>query len=179
MSLPTFRFHPDPVRSGSIVASRKLCRCCGQKRGWIYTGPVYGETDLDEALCPWCIADGSAHAKFGTEFIDTNGIDDDVPPAAVDEIAQRTPGFASFQAERWLSCCGEPAAFVTPAGIADIRTHFRSLEGELMTFIVHELGISGGAARRMFEALHRDQSPTAFVFQCRKCERHLGYVDYV
>jgi len=53
------------------------------------------------------------------------------------------------------------------------------LEGELMTYIVQELQISGGAANRMLNGLQKDHSPTAFVFQCRQCERPLGYVDYL
>ena len=38
-----------------------------------------------------------------------------------------------------------------------------------MMHIVHELGISGGAARQFLESLRRDQSPTVFVFKCHHC----------
>jgi uncharacterized protein len=41
MDLPVFRYHPDPIASGSIVASGAQCACCGARRGFIYTGPVY------------------------------------------------------------------------------------------------------------------------------------------
>lgn len=177
--LPEFRFHPDPLGSGCIAASSKTCRCCRLKRGWIYQGPTYAERHLTDALCPWCIADGSAYRKLDVVFLDTMGIEEETPESIVEEISTRTPGFCTYQSEKWLSCCGEPGAFVTPAGSAEIRGQFQQLEGELMTYIVHELGISGGAARQMFESLHRDRSPTAFVFQCRKCARHMGYVDYV
>jgi len=61
MDLPVFRYHPDPIASGSVVASAAECVCCGEARGFIYTGPAYCEAELEEALCPWCIADGSAH----------------------------------------------------------------------------------------------------------------------
>lgn len=179
MNLPHFRFHPDPVASGSVIASDKKCRCCGRKRGWLYIGPVYTEKDLHEGLCPWCVADGSAHKKYGATFIDSEAFVADVPTAILDEICQRTPGFATFQQERWPVCCGEPGTFLTPAGITEIRQYYGAMEGDLMGYIVHELRISGGAARRMLESVHRDQSPTAFVFQCKKCERHFGYVDYV
>lgn len=179
MSLPPFPFHPDPVRSGSIVASDQKCRCCGQKRGWIYSGPVYAEQDLEDALCPWCIADGKAHTKFDATFVDSEAFAADTPAAMIDEITTRTPGFATFQSERWPSCCGEPGAFVMPAGIADIRREFRAMEGELMSFIVYELGVSGRAAHTLLESLQRDRSPTAFVFQCRKYARPFGYVDTV
>lgn len=177
--VPHFRFHPDPVASGSIVVSEKPCRCCGLERGWIYAGPTYSVNDLDEALCPWCIANGEAHQKYGVTFVATEAFHDDVPDEIVDEISQRTPGFASFQQEQWPSCCEEPGAFKCPAGIREIRQHYRTMEGDLMSYIVHELNISGGSTRQLLESLHRDQSPTAYVFQCRKCDRHFGYLDYV
>ena len=179
MSFPSFRFHPDPVASGSVIASDKKCRCCGRARDWIYIGPVYAEKALNEALCPWCISDGSAHGKYGATFVDTEAFTPNATAETVDEITQRTPGFASFQQEIWPECCGEPGVFITPAGIAEIREKYRSMEGELMTHIVHELKISGGAAHRFLESVHRDQSPSAYVFQCRKCERHFGYLDFV
>ncbi len=179
MDLPSFRFHPDPVRSGSIEASTTKCRCCRRKRDWIYTGRVYAEEDLEDSLCPWCIAEGKAHEKFDALFVDPEAFDENVPAGAADEISQRTPGFASWQSERWPSCCGEAGTFVGPAGIAEIRTHFPTMEGDLMGYIVHDLHISGGAARQMLDSLHRDQSPTAYVFRCLKCERHFGHVDYL
>lgn len=179
MDLPAFRFHPDPVRSGSVAPSAAKCRCCGQARGWIYQAAVYAEKNLEAALCPWCIADGRAHRKFDATFVDSEALAEGTADALRDEIVERTPGFDSYQSERWLSCCGEPAAFVGPMGIAEIRESYRELEGELMMHIVHEHGISGGAARTMLERLSRDESPTAFVFRCRTCTRPLAYVDYV
>jgi hypothetical protein len=176
-NLPLFRHHPDPIRSGSVIGSAVTCRCCGTARGFIYAGPVYAEDELEDALCPWCIADGSAHEKFDATFVDSEAFADDTPEAAVTAITERTPGFSAWQSERWPSCCGEPAAFLTPAGIEDVRQQYPHLEGDLMMFIVHELGISGGAARRTLEALRRDQSPTAFVFKCLHCDGFPVYVD--
>ena len=50
-----------------------MCVCCGERRGYIYAGPVYSERELSDSLCPWCIADGSAHSRFGAEFTDAAG----------------------------------------------------------------------------------------------------------
>jgi uncharacterized protein CbrC (UPF0167 family) len=35
MDLPVFRYHPDPIASGSgsIIASHAQCACCGGRRG--------------------------------------------------------------------------------------------------------------------------------------------------
>lgn len=179
LTLPTFRYHPDPVGSGSVVVSPKKCKCCKRVRGFIYAGPTYAEKDLDESLCPWCIADGSAAAKFDATFVDATAFAADAPAAVVQEIAELTPGFNAWQQEQWPSCCGEPAAFVMPAGIAEIRARFYQLEGSLMMHIVHAMGISGGAARQMLESLRRDQSPTVFVFKCRRCDTQPFYVDQI
>jgi uncharacterized protein CbrC (UPF0167 family) len=178
-ALPVFRYHPEPIRSGSVIASKSRCRCCGKARGFIYAGPVYSEDELNEALCPWCIGDGSAHEKFDATFVDSEAFAEDAPEGAVTEILERTPGFNAWQSERWPSCCGEPAAFVSPAGIKEIREQYPRLEGGLMMFIVHELGISGGGARQTLESLRRDQSPTAFVFKCLHCDAFPAYVDLV
>jgi uncharacterized protein CbrC (UPF0167 family) len=177
MDLPVFRYHPDPIASGSIVPSTAECVCCGEKRGFIYAGPAYCEAELDDALCPWCIADGSAHEKFDASFTDEALFPDGVAPATIEEIALRTPGFNGWQQERWLGLCGDAAAFLTPVGYAEIKARYPELEGVLMMHIVHELGLSGGAATRYLQALNRDHGPTAYVFSCRHCDAKPVYID--
>lgn len=70
MALPKFKYHPDPVGTGSIVESDVECCCCGKTRGYIYVGPVYAEEEYEECICPWCIADGSARKKLDARFTD-------------------------------------------------------------------------------------------------------------
>ena len=175
MSTPDFRYHPDPIASGSVVPSDATCACWGQARGFAYAGPVYAEEAVD-ALCPWCIASGAAHEKFDAEFVDPEAFDG-VPDDAVETIVERTPGFNAWQGERWPACCDDATAFLTPAGIAEIRGTYRSMEGAVLSHIIHELQVSGGAALRMLESLRADESPTAFLFQCLHCERQHVYVD--
>lgn len=66
-TLPAFRYHPDPVATGSVIPSNAECRICGEARGFIYTGPSYGDEGLTDEVCPWCIADGSAHDESDAE----------------------------------------------------------------------------------------------------------------
>jgi uncharacterized protein len=169
--LPPFRYHPDPIRSGSVAESSAKCRCCSGARGFIYTGPVYSEADdLDDAICPWCIADGSAHERFDATFYDEQDIPDVVAPDAVAEVATRTPGFDVWQNVEWPVCCDDLMAFIEPAGHAEIqRSHLR-LEGQIITHIVHELGISGGAAHQYYRKLNRGTGPTAYIFKCVHCD---------
>jgi uncharacterized protein len=177
--LPVFRYHPDPIASGSIEVSAAQCACCNERRGYIYTGPAYCEAELDDALCPWCIAAGAAHDKFDASFADPAGFPDGIAQPIVDEVAFRTPGFNAWQQQKWLTCCGDAAAFLEPAGQTEIRARYPQIEGSLMMYVVHELGISGGAATRFLAALDRDRGPTAYVFGCRHCDARPAYIDYL
>ena len=177
MDLPTFRYHPDPIASGSVKASDAICVCCKQAKGYVYAGPVYAEADYEETICPWCIADGSAHESLDSTFVDSEALGNDVPADVIVEITARTPGYASWQAEQWPACCADGTAFLKPVGIAEIRRDHYQWEGFLMEHIVHKMGISGDAARRLLESLNRDYGPTAYVFQCLHCQTFHFHID--
>lgn len=177
MPLPSFRYHPDPLASGSIVPAETPCIICGQQRGYLYAVPAYGEAEDADDICPWCIADGGAHEKLGVTFVDEESLVDAVPPEVVAEITCRTPGFASWQGEQWPACCDDATAFLMPAGIKEIRRDHYEWEGLLMAHIVREMQITGGAASQLMEALDRDSGPTAYAFQCRHCQRLHFHID--
>ena len=171
MSLPSFRYHSDPILSESVVASEATCAVCKQKRGYAYAGPVISEDEDEPAVCPWCIADGSAHEKLGVEFFDSEGFEEGVPEAALKEIVERTPGFATLQdGAVWPACCGDAMAFVEPVGTKEIKAKYLRVEGPAMMYIVHQLGISGGAATRLLNTLDREKGPTGYLFRCLSCE---------
>jgi uncharacterized protein len=179
MNLPIFKYHRDPIQSGSIVESKKACECCGEARGCIYTGPVYCEEDLDDAICPWCIADGSASRKFGATFVDEAALPDDLTEAVVEEVARRTPGYNAWQGERWFSCCKDAMTFLEPIGVRELRERYREQEYSVVGNVVYDLHMSGGAAIRILESLQRDSGPTAYVFQCSHCGNYQTFVDGV
>lgn len=179
MDFPVFRYHADPIASGSIVASDAECLCCNRRRGFIYTGPAYCEAELEEALCPWCIADGAAHRKFGASFTDDALFPDGIAEDVIEEVAFRTPGFSGWQQERWLTCCGDAAAFLEPAGYAEISARYPKLEGPLLTYLLREFGIASSEARGFMAALDREQGPTAYIFSCRHCDNKPIYIDCV
>ncbi|MCA8998918.1 MAG: CbrC family protein [Planctomycetaceae bacterium] len=100
MDLPTFRYHPDPLASGAIKKESGICACCGKHADYMYVASAYSSHDLRGKLCPWCIADGSAHDKFDVEFSDSVPLSDDgIPEHIIEEVVQRTPGFISWQQE--------------------------------------------------------------------------------
>jgi len=180
MDLSAFRYHPDPIRSGSVTVSDNTCRCCGQQRGYIYFGPTYSEgEDLDDGLCPWCVADGAAHAKFDVIFMDTNEIAGDVPAAVIAELEQRTPGYNSWQQEEWRACCGDAAAFLMPAGDKELRLReFPHVRSGLLKYLTTEEDMAGDEIQELMDSLNRDEGPTAYVFKCLHCGKYLYHVDY-
>ncbi len=177
MDLPVFNYHPDPVRSGSIKTSGETCRCCGEARGYIYTGPVYAQENLDESICPWCIADGRAHDKFDAAFIDEAALPEELPEATMEELVQRTPGYSAWQSEQWFACCGDAMRFSEPVGVLELRTRYRELEFAVLGNIIYDLHVSGSAATRILESLNKDKGPTAYIFQCGHCGQQKTFVD--
>jgi len=177
MELPVFRYHPDPLASGSIIASDLQCRCCRERRGYVYTGPVYVEEELQDSLCPWCIADGSAYGRFQANFVDVEAFPEGTPSEAMDEIVRRTPGFATWQGERWPQCCGDATAFQSPMGIEELRRQ-PGAESFALSHIIYEMQISGGAAKRLLDSLRRGSGPTAYLFECLQCHRRHLHIDF-
>jgi uncharacterized protein CbrC (UPF0167 family) len=178
MHLPQFRYHPDPIATGSIVRSTAKCLCCGLVRGHIYAGPVYSTVELRESICPWCIADGQAHARFNAEFTDAAGVGDyrpqqKLPTAVIEEVAFRTPGFSGWQQERWLACCNDAARFLGPAGCAELQTRWP----QAIASVQSDCGLVGEDWQSFLRALSRDGGPTAYVFQCLHCSSYLAYQD--
>ena len=179
MELPNFKYHPDPFATESIEKSDTECCCCGKVRGYIYVGPVYAEEELDNNICPWCIADGSAHKKFDASFMDACGVGgygnwDQVPKDVIDEIVYCTPCFCGWQQERWWTHCGDAAEFIGRAG----KKELEALGPEAITAIKDDTGLNEGPEwEEFFSALHKDGSPTAYIFRCRKCGKLGGYQD--
>ena len=177
--LPTFKYHPDPVKTGSVKPSAAKCVCCGRSRGYIYTGPVYAIKKYAESICPWCIGDGSAHEKLDASFQDDMGIGgggmwDEVPQQVIEEIAFRTPGFSGWQQEQWWTHCGDAAQFIGRAGRAELE----AAGPEAIAAIRESTGLKGDDEwEEFFTALEKDGSPTAYLFRCVQCGRLGGYQD--
>jgi uncharacterized protein CbrC (UPF0167 family) len=174
--LPTFKYHPDPVATGSVIASNNVCKCCGQARGYIYAGPVYAMESYDEAICPWCIADGSAHDKLGVAFTDEAGIGvewEDVRDEIREEVAFRTPGFNGWQQEMWWTHCEDAGEFLGRAG----RKELEAAGPDAVAAIQASTGLEGKEWTDFLNALSVDGAPTAYLFRCRVCGAFGGYTD--
>lgn len=177
MSLPEFPYHPDPIGTGSVKPSSTECLACRQTRGFVYAGPTYAVEELVEAICPWCIADGTAARLFEADFTDVgSGIPDGIPESVIETIARRTPGFLGWQQEHWLYHCNDGAAFLGAVG-SDVLTNLpdaiESLrrEGE-------ENGWTPEQIDDYIDHLDKVGQPTAYLFRCRHCRTHLAYSDF-
>jgi uncharacterized protein len=177
VNLPTFKYHPDPIATASIESSSAVCEVCNQARGFIYKGPVYAVEELVDAICPWCISDGSAHKKFDADFVDAAGVGggewQNVSSEIVEEVAYRTPGFNGWQQERWWTHCDDAAEFLGLAG----KRELEAFGAEAMSAIQDEAGLSAEDWGSYFQLLEKESSPTAYIFRCRHCGSLGGYSD--
>lgn len=179
MGLPVFKYHPDPIATGSVEASDATCLACDEARGFIYTGLPYAEEELEDAVCPWCIAEGSAHEKFGAEFTDSAGVGgygkwEEVAPEVSAEVAQRTPGFTGWQQEMWFTHCGDAGAFLGRAG----RRELEGFGSEAVAAIKDDAGLDDDEWEDYFSSLDKAGEPTAYVFRCLHCGKFGGYSDF-
>lgn len=172
-ALPVFRYHPDPVASGSIREGTETCVCCERSTGWIYTASFYTAQDVDGQFCPWCIADGSAAARFEGEFTDSYGLAG-VSGEILEHVTRRTPGFHAWQDPHWLVHCEDAAAFVGEVGHAELAAHPEALD-QLRT----DLRMGGWHDASQLESFltHLGQGASAMLFRCTVCGTHLAYAD--
>ena len=174
--LPSFRYPPDPVSTGAIEQRAVRCRCCGQDRGWVYAVAPYAVEDLRDALCPWCVADGSAAATFDAAFTDLGDEGPDgLPVQVLEEVTRRTPGFSAWQHERWLFHCDDAAAFLGAVGWDELSAHPEAVAAVLLQ--VAGSGIAGEDAEAFVGSLDVDGASTAYLFRCLHCGAHLAYAD--
>jgi len=176
MNLPSFTYHPAPLATGSLQLSPNTCIVCQQARGYIYVGPAYAVEEYEACICPWCIADGSAHHRLGATFIDEDSIGPDasLDDAVITELSQRTPGFAGWQQEQWLAHCDDACEFIGKVGHAELL----ALGSEAIRAVQASTGLQDGPRWDVFfAALHKDRGPTAYLFKCRHCSALDAYQD--
>jgi uncharacterized protein len=183
MELPSFKYHPDPLATGSIVKRQARCDCCGEVRDFIYDGLPYNEElEGDVTICPWCISDGRAHEKLGLEFNDPGAVGGydwalrkTVPTEIKEEVAYRTPGFCSWQQEKWLVHCNDACVFLGPSGRQEIEAIGSQ---ELIDSLQEDIQMDEEEFERYFNALDKKRPPTAYVFRCLRCGVYLGFSDF-
>lgn len=174
MDLPHFKYQPDPLKTGSIVPSEQTCSCCGLARGFKYNSTIYAEAEV-ETICPWCIADGSAAARFDGSFVDSDPLEEEgVPQSVIDEVCQRTPGYSSWQQEVWRAHCNDACEFHGDATVDEIA----QLSGESLAELLAEEMIKPGVWPKLRDAYVPGGDTSIFRFQCRHCGKALYAFDF-
>jgi uncharacterized protein len=165
--LPEFRYHPHPIATGSVKPSDKACRCCDQSRGFVYSASVYAVEELNEAICPFCIADGSASKKFDAMFVDSHPLLPGISKQIVEEVTRRTPGYVSWQQEVWLACCDDACEFH-----GDVpRNELRALDEEALREVLSDLQLTSSELRVFVKLYVPGGDPAVYKFVCRHCRR--------
>lgn len=174
-ALPHFRYHPDPFKTGVFKDDASVvCECCEQATDAYYCGSVYCVANVNY-LCPYCIASGAAAGKFDAGFIQDA---DPLPPGAADaqgkteELFKRTPGYFSWQGERWLVCCDDYCEFLGDVGTKELEdlgiaeevfTEY-ALRGEFAVEDAQGYLVAGG-------------DMAGYLFRCTRCGKYKIQVD--
>jgi len=88
-------------------------------------------------------------------------------------VAERTPGFNSWQSERWFTHCDDAAAFIAIAGHDELA----ALGPGAVAAIREDCGYGGDEWDNYYATLDRDGGPTAYIFRCLHCGQLGGYSD--
>ncbi|MFA0570844.1 CbrC family protein [Vibrio gallaecicus] len=174
MKLPIFKYHPDPLATGSIEVSDEVCECCEKATGYIYSSTLYAQEEV-EFICPWCIADGLAAKKFDGTYIDDYPlINAGLGESVVSEVCERTPGYNSWQQEQWQSHCNDACEF---HGDAE-KEELQALSGEALDSFLEKEMIKLDIWVNILAGYQKGSSPAVHKFKCRKCPEVLYTMDF-
>jgi uncharacterized protein len=165
--LPAFRYHPDPIATGSIRADKAtVCASCAQARGYIYTGPIYGPSKLHDRLCPWCISSGSAAFKFDCFFVDDHPLKKArLSRPVILEVSRKTPGYTGWQQGDWQVCCDDACEFHGH----ETKRELTALAGENLARHLASWKWKPDYWRQFVEAYEPGGMLSVFRFVCRHC----------
>lgn len=167
LELPSFKYHPDPLKSEVILKEQTICPVCNQEREYVYVGPFYAVDEI-EGICPWCIADGSAAKKYDGSFQDIGTCEDVDKEEFLEELVYRTPGYCGWQQERWLSHCGDFCAFIGCVGWEEIKDIAAELKDDINK-IIKKIGLF---QVELEKALKKGGSLQGYLFKCLKCGKY-------
>ena len=172
--LPKFKYHPDPIATGSVKESDEICDCCNQKRGFVYTSTLYSAEEVG-TICPWCIADGSAAKKYDGMFSDDYPlVDEGLSEDIINEVVHRTPGFSSWQQEVWLACCDDACAY--HGDVSKQELNEMSLNSFKDAF--EDQGITEEFFEKFKTSYKPGGNPAIYKWVCLKCGKTKYYADY-
>lgn len=176
-ALPKFRYHSDPIATGSVVARTITCISCRTSRPFAYTGPTYGVDHIPpDSLCPWCIADGSAAGRLNIVFTDGATTNAHVPPRTLSQLATRTPGYVAWQQDEWCYHCNDACDYRGRVGAAELQK-FSSRATLAVRSALSEWAESDEERDALLRSLDVDGDFTAYLFRCLVCNDYVARCD--
>lgn len=181
-SIPKFKYHPDPIKTGSIKLEKIVCTVCGKESNCTYGGPFYSRTDIGK-VCPNCIADGSAAKKYDCEFTTISEVDDNdesededklISDDKIDELFHRTPGFYGIQETGWLRHCGDFCEFL--GGVSWDNIVELGIEKEIESDYLDTYK-DGVDFEEVKQSLKIGGYIGGFLFHCPKCGKYRLLLD--
>jgi uncharacterized protein len=165
----SFRYHPDPLKTGVFSHGKVTCECCEAPTSVFFSGQVYGEVE-GAVLCPSCIANGKAAQKLRFSFTNPDCCDDIGNPEKLAELCSRTPGYEGVQQEHWLSHCGEYCAYLGQVSYEDMKGKLRKETEETWSERPQRWDFAhvAGSLGLQFEG---------YLFCCLVCGKHLLYAQ--
>ena len=168
--LPFFKYHPDPLETGSFEeGEEKICPCCGNKSKVYYSSFPYCSENV-EYICPTCISNGEAARKFDANFVQNAEWHGENDEEKDDELFHRTPGYMSWQGEHWLSCCDDYCAYMGTVGTRELKAM------DIADEVIEEY-VKRGAFEDIGEYLVKDGPMCGYLFKCLHCGKYHLWVD--
>ena len=170
-SLPIFKYHPEPIKTGAFKTDKiVICECCGKKTAVYYSAPFFAIEEI-EFLCPECIKTGKANAKFDGTFQDDCACDEVGDKEKLNELCTRTPGYCGYQQEYWPAHCDDYCAFIGYVGWDEISQI--GIEAEITT----DLTEKGYPISTIAEHLKIGGSMQGYLFRCLVCNKYRLHID--
>lgn len=168
-TLPQFKYCLDPLATNIFKTQEEAvtCDCCGKATQIFYNSPFYSQATIN-ALCPDCVASGSAAAKFAGEFVDSGSISRDIAEERRDELCQRTPSYAGWQQEEWPDHCDDYCAFIGYTGWQELQT-----QGIADNIVWH----NDRPDPEYLQYIAADGSLVGYLFRCLHCGQHVLHID--
>ncbi|MDE6593746.1 MAG: CbrC family protein [Oscillospiraceae bacterium] len=172
--IPTFKYHPDPIKTGAFEKGEpQECRCCEKLTDIWYCSPFYTKVEKVNVICPECISSGKAAEKFNGEFQDPANAGEVSDPAKLDELVRRTPGYHSRQESYWPAHCNDYCAFIGYVDWTDIEE--MGIEKEIEETFDKSINVAD------LDIIKRDMrgesSIGGYLLKCLHCGKHVLYTD--
>lgn len=177
MNLPYFKYHPDPLKTGLVKNKTFQCICCDQEKNYLYVGPAHSlRADIEDKICVWCLANGSAAKKFDAEFAGELDNVTNINPLAMKEFAERTPGYICWQDPLWLTHCDDICEFHGDFSKQELLERFDGLK----IYAIESLRCNEDQAREIISYYDPEGNinPAFYKFVSRKCNKILLHCDF-